>query len=98
METNLQPLETLFSSFDQEGKGGLTFDNFTALNEYVGVPMYKTELRRVFDLIDARKVGRVSMDEVRAQINLCNNNLVGTDDGSQDKIGVGSNEEGLMRQ
>jgi Ca2+-binding EF-hand superfamily protein len=80
METNLQPLETMFSSFDEEGKGGLTFDNFTALNEYVGVPMFKTELRRVFDLIDARKVGRVSIDEVRAQINLSNNNLVGADD------------------
>jgi Ca2+-binding EF-hand superfamily protein len=80
METNLQPLETLFASFDEESVGGLTFDNFTALNEYVGVPMYKTELRKVFDLVDQRSVARVSLEEVRAIINMANNNLIGVDD------------------
>jgi len=52
METNSYPMETLFSEFDTEHKGGLAYENWCNLNEFVGVSMSKIDLKKVFKLID----------------------------------------------
>ena len=72
MEANQFPLDTLFTEFDTDHTGGLKFEDFINLNEFVGIALGKSELRKVFDLIDRQKVGQIRIDEVRAILTIKN--------------------------
>ena len=65
MPRNSYPFDKLFAEHDASQIGGLTFEDFVALNETVEVSMNKQDLKRVFGIIDKNNSGVVTMDEVR---------------------------------
>ena len=65
MTRNSYPFDKLFAEHDSQQIGGLTFEDFVALNERVEVSMNKQDLKRVFGIVDKNNSGVVTMDEVR---------------------------------
>ena len=65
MQRNQFPFDKLFAEHDSQQIGGLTFEDFANLNERVEVSFNKQDLKRVFEIIDKNKSGKVTMDEVR---------------------------------
>lgn len=61
---NLQ-LEKLFRDHDRNQSGGLDFQDFIGLNEFVGVSITKKDLVRVFKIIDKDASGFINMFEVK---------------------------------
>ena len=67
------PVERVFAEHDSEQKGSLSFEEFALLNEFIGVGLSKKELKRVFDIIDRTKHGRVRLEEVKQISSLIEN-------------------------
>ena len=65
MQRNQFPFDKLFAEHDSQQIGGLSFEDFANLNERVEVSFNKQDLKRVFEIIDRNKSGKVTMDEVR---------------------------------
>lgn len=59
------PFDKLFRDHDSNHTGGLSFQDFIDMNEFIGVAIEKKDLHRVFSIIDKDKSGLVLMDEVR---------------------------------
>lgn len=70
MERNNYPFEKIFSEFDSEQVGGLTFQDFASMNEFVGVSLAKKNLKKVYNIIDRDGSGKIMIDEVRNISNL----------------------------
>jgi len=66
MDRNSYPFEKIFSEFDSEQQGGLTFQDFVNMNEFVGVSLAKKNLKRVFSIIDKDGSGMIVIEEVKA--------------------------------
>jgi Ca2+-binding EF-hand superfamily protein len=90
MECNNFPLDTLFTEFDTNHTGGLAFEDFICLNEFVGIDLGKSELRKVFDLIDRQKIGQIRIDEVRAILSIKNEKEIDHIDCDVDAICIDS--------
>ena len=60
------PLERLFAEHDSEQKGSLAFNDFALMNQFIGLPTPKKDLKKTFDIIDRTKSGRVRMEEIKA--------------------------------
>lgn len=61
MKRNMNPLDNLFSEFDENRNGSLSFDQFARMNDFVGVCMPKNELIRIYNMIDRNKSGIVRL-------------------------------------
>jgi Ca2+-binding EF-hand superfamily protein len=59
MERNNFPFEKIFSEFDSEQQGGITFQDFVNMNEFVGVSLAKKNLKKVFSIIDKDDSGKI---------------------------------------
>lgn len=70
MNRNNYPFDNIFSEFDSEQMGGLSFQDFINMNEFVGVALAKKNLKRVFDIIDKDHTNKIVMEEVRNISNL----------------------------
>lgn len=66
MERNNFPFEKIFSEFDSEQQGGITFQDFVNMNEFVGVSLAKKNLKKVFSIIDKDGSGKIVIEEVKA--------------------------------
>ena len=66
MTRNSYPFDKLFAEHDASQIGGLTFEDFVALNETVEVSMNKQDLKRVFGIIDKNNSRGVTLVEVRS--------------------------------
>lgn len=67
------PVERVFAEHDAEQQGSLNFEEFAMLNDYVGMGMNKKELKRVFDIVDRTKSGRVRLEEIKSISSLLEN-------------------------
>lgn len=85
MDRNNYPFENIFSEFDSEQNGGLSFQDFINMNEFVGVALAKKNLKRVFDIIDKDRTNKIVMEEVR---NISNLTLRPDDNDTTGKTGV----------
>ena len=70
MERNDYPFDKVFSEFDSGQVGGQTFNDFVAMNEFVGVALAKKDLRKVYSIIDKDGGGKIDLEEVRNISNL----------------------------
>ena len=70
MERNDYPFDKVFSEFDSAQIGGQTFNDFVAMNEFVGVALAKKDLKKVFSIIDKDGGGKIDLEEVRNISNL----------------------------
>jgi Ca2+-binding EF-hand superfamily protein len=59
------PLEKIVEEFDIEAQGTLKFEDFQNLNDYMDVDMPKKNLKKIFDIIDGQKKGRISLEDIR---------------------------------
>ena len=60
------PLDRVFQEHDLQHKGSLAFEDFAIMNEFVGMPTPKKELKRTFDIIDKAKTGRIRMEDIKS--------------------------------
>lgn len=65
MDRNNYPFDKIFSEFDTQQIGGLTFLDFVNMNDFVGVSMAKKSLKRVYNIIDRDDSGKIDIEEVR---------------------------------
>ena len=65
MDRGDYPFDKLFRDHDSTHSGGLIFQDFIDMNEFIGVSIEKKDLHRVFSIIDKDKSGLIMMDEVR---------------------------------
>lgn len=65
MERGNFPFEKLFRDHDSTQTGGLTFQDFIGLNEFVGVSITKKDLLKIFNIIDKDRSGVINMFEVK---------------------------------
>lgn len=65
MDRNSYPFDKMFAQFDSQQIGGLTFQDFAAMNEFVGVALAKKNLKKVFNIIDRTDSGKIVIDDVR---------------------------------
>jgi Ca2+-binding EF-hand superfamily protein len=70
MDRNDFPFDKIFSEFDSQQVGGLSFTDFAAMNEFVGVCLAKKNLKKVFNIVDRDGSGKILIDEVRNISNL----------------------------
>ena len=65
MQRNNYPFDRVFEEHDTDRLGGQTYENFLEMNNHVGVAMVKKNLKRIFNIIDRDRSGRINIDEVR---------------------------------
>lgn len=46
------------------------------MNEFIGVPLTKKDLKRIFDIIDRVKQGRIRMEDVKSIVSLLDNDEI----------------------
>jgi hypothetical protein len=66
LEKQMMPLDRVFSEHDLSQKGSLSFEDFAMMNEFIGLPTPKKELKRTFDIIDKVKTGRIRMEDIKS--------------------------------
>ena len=67
------PIEKLFAENDLNQKGALTFEEFALMNQFIGIPIPKKDLKRTFDIIDRSKSGKLRLEEIKSLSNLVDN-------------------------
>ena len=84
MDRNNYPFDKMFSEFDAYQFGGLTFQDFINMNEFVGVSMAKKHLKIVYnklnqdgsDTIDIEEVRRISLLKMAPEVDDVNQNNI----------------------
>lgn len=90
LERDGAPVESLFQEHDADLVGSLSFENFSCLNEQLGLVLPRKDLQRIFSVIDRQKTGRVRLDDLKGVASL----VQLADDGEQAQMGD-QDEEGL---
>ena len=70
IKTNNFPFDIVIQEFDSEQQGGLTFQDFCNLNEFLKVNLSRKDLKSVFGIIDNIKSGKLSIDQIRTAVQM----------------------------
>jgi hypothetical protein len=91
LERDGAPIESLFQEHDADQVGSLSFENFSTLNEQIGVRMPRRDLQRIFQVIDRQKTARIRLDDLKGVASL----VLLTEDG--ESAGMGDEDGANLR-
>lgn len=65
LQASAKSFEALFAELDTNQIGGLNFQDFVSFNERLEIHQSKNELHIVYDQIDRRGKGKITLDQLR---------------------------------
>jgi len=85
------PIERIFYEHDADQAGALSFEDFSGLNEQLGLGMRRKDLQRIFGILDRQRTKRVRLDDLKGVASLVH------DDEGEDQGSLAFQEEESLR-